>query len=84
MNNIELVINFHVPEDPEAYIHRIGRTGRAGADGKAIMFVSKSELPLLKNIEKRNKIQIKQIDRDGKIVERIEEPVRTGFSKRPR
>jgi ATP-dependent RNA helicase DeaD len=40
MKNIDLVVNFDVPTDPESYIHRIGRTGRAGASGKAIMFVS--------------------------------------------
>lgn len=79
MNNIELVINFHVPEDPEAYIHRIGRTGRAGAEGKAIMFVSKSEGLLLKNIEKRNKIRLKQVDREGNEIERAKEEPKMGF-----
>ena len=44
MNNINLVVNFHVPHDPESYIHRIGRTGRAGASGRAIMFVSTEEM----------------------------------------
>jgi superfamily II DNA/RNA helicase len=40
MDNVGLVINFDVPKEPESYIHRIGRTGRAGASGKAIMLVS--------------------------------------------
>ncbi len=79
MNNINLVLNYHVPEDPEAYIHRIGRTGRAGAEGKAVMFVSAAERLLLKNIEKRNKIVIRQIDREGNTLERKVEAPSTGF-----
>ena len=62
VKNIDLVVNFDVPSDPESYIHRIGRTGRAGAEGKAIMFVSWNEQMALKNIERRNKIVIKQVD----------------------
>ena len=65
MKDIELVVNYHVPEDPEAYIHRIGRTGRAGATGKAIMFVSNQERHYLQNIERRNKITLKQVDING-------------------
>jgi superfamily II DNA/RNA helicase len=61
MKNIELVVNFDVPLDPEAYIHRIGRTGRAWASWKAIMFVSDREKWALKSIERTNKIKIKQI-----------------------
>jgi ATP-dependent RNA helicase RhlE len=79
MNDIDLVINFHVPEDPEAYIHRIGRTGRAGAEGRAVMFVSPSEKMMLRNVEKRNKIVIKQIDLEGNEVERTPEDPRRGF-----
>jgi superfamily II DNA/RNA helicase len=79
MNNIDLVINFHVPEDPESYIHRIGRTGRAGAEGRAIMFVSDAEKMFLKNIERRNKIRIKQVDVHGIEMERKEERPNSGF-----
>lgn len=73
MKNIDLVVNFDVPTDPESYIHRIGRTGRAGASGKAITFVSGSEKYALKNIEKINKIKIKQVDHEWVEVERKEE-----------
>ena len=62
LNNIDLVINYHVPNDPEAYIHRIGRTGRAGADGKAIMFVSTEEERDLNRIEKMHKIEITEVN----------------------
>lgn len=65
VKNIDLVVNFDVPSDPEAYIHRIGRTGRAWAEWNAIMFVANDEKFAFKNIEKRNKITIKQVNEDG-------------------
>lgn len=70
LNNIDLVINYHVPNDPEAYIHRIGRTGRAGAEGKAIMFVSTEENRDLMRIERMHKIEITEINLDGEIIPR--------------
>ena len=73
VKNIELVVNFDVPSDPESYIHRIGRTGRAGAEGKAIMFVANDEKFAFRNIEKRNKITIKQVNEEGEPVERVRE-----------
>ncbi len=82
MNNIDLVINYHVPEDPESYIHRIGRTGRAGAEGKAIMFVSEAEKMFFKNVEKRNKIRIKQVDLQGVEIVRQEESRHGGFQSK--
>jgi ATP-dependent RNA helicase RhlE len=45
------VINFDLPRSAEDYVHRIGRTGRAGADGIAISLVSEAELPQLREIE---------------------------------
>ncbi|MFA5916874.1 MAG: DEAD/DEAH box helicase [Candidatus Gracilibacteria bacterium] len=79
MKNIDLVVNFDVPTDPESYIHRIGRTGRAGAEGKAIMFVSGSEQYSLKNIERTNKIKIKQVNNEGEEIERkVEERSTSG------
>ena len=46
------VFNYDLPNEPEAYVHRIGRTGRAGHDGTAIAFCSEDERPLLKDIQK--------------------------------
>jgi ATP-dependent RNA helicase DeaD len=46
------VINYDIPEDPEAYVHRIGRTGRAGRYGVAITFVTPREIRLLRVIER--------------------------------
>ncbi len=76
LNNIDLVINYHVPNDPEAYIHRIGRTGRAGADGKAIMFVSTEESRDLARIERMHKIEITEVNLAGEVIPRPPKPER--------
>lgn len=52
------VINYELPRDPENYVHRIGRTARAGGDGDAISFCSKKEKVNLKNIQKYIKNEI--------------------------
>jgi hypothetical protein len=48
---VDLVINFELPDDPENYVHRIGRTGRAGAEGTAYSFVSDRDVDALSRIE---------------------------------
>ena len=53
------VINFDIPNDPESYVHRIGRTARAGRTGIAISFCDNSERDLLKEIERIIKSKIK-------------------------
>ncbi|HMR16524.1 MAG TPA: helicase-related protein, partial [Mariniflexile sp.] len=52
------VINFELPNIPEDYVHRIGRTGRAGASGEAISLVSADETTFLRDIEKLVGIKI--------------------------
>lgn len=49
---IELVINYDIPEHPEDYVHRIGRTGRAGSPGTAISFASRDQGGVVRDIEK--------------------------------
>src|SRR5699024_2453886 len=55
VDRIGLVVNFDVPREPEAYVHRIGRTGRAGRSGEAITFIGPHERRALKNIERATK-----------------------------
>lgn len=62
IENLPYVINFDLPNIPETYVHRIGRTGRAGNEGLAISFCSKDEEPYLKDIEKLIRIKLKVID----------------------
>jgi ATP-dependent RNA helicase RhlE len=52
VKGIELVINYDIPEDPENYIHRIGRTGRAGHEGRAISFAMPDQAADVKSIER--------------------------------
>ncbi len=52
VDDIEMVINYDVPKDPEVYVHRVGRTARAGADGLALTLMSPDEWLLMADIEK--------------------------------
>jgi len=52
VNNVSHVFNYHIPFDSESYVHRIGRTGRAGKDGLAITIVTPHEFNSLKKIQK--------------------------------
>jgi len=60
IENVTHVINYDIPENPEVYVHRIGRTGRAGHEGKAITFVSTDEKHLLKSITEFAKSSISE------------------------
>lgn len=51
ISGVSHVYNFDIPQDPESYVHRIGRTGRAGKKGKAVTFVTPREIDHLKIIE---------------------------------
>ncbi|MBL8774041.1 MAG: DEAD/DEAH box helicase [Phenylobacterium sp.] len=57
------VVQFELPNVPEAYVHRIGRTARAGADGSAVAFCADDERGLLKDIEKVTRQRIPSFDR---------------------
>ena len=52
VDNLEYVINYEIPNIPETYVHRIGRTGRAGAKGTAISFCDAEEKAYLRDVEK--------------------------------
>ena len=60
VNNLTHVINYSLPQDPEAYVHRIGRTGRAGKKGVAITFISPWESKKLKFITNHTKTEIRR------------------------
>ncbi|MCC6918441.1 MAG: DEAD/DEAH box helicase [Alphaproteobacteria bacterium] len=62
------VFNYHLPNVPESYVHRIGRTARAGASGIAISLVDNEERPLLRDIEKLIRIKIDSVDRRGQLI----------------
>ncbi len=62
VERISHVINYDVPYDPEAYVHRIGRTGRAGRSGEAIVFVTPRERRMLRAIENVTRQQIELLE----------------------
>lgn len=78
IENVTHVINFDIPQDPESYVHRIGRTGRAGKSGIAITLIQPREFKQLKLIEKLTKTRIKrgQLPSLADIVERQREVLR--------
>ena len=61
IESLPYVINFDLPNIPETYVHRIGRTGRAGNGGISISFCSKDEEPYWKDIQKLIKVDVKTI-----------------------
>lgn len=63
VDDVDIVFNYDLPQDEEYYVHRIGRTGRAGKSGMAFSFVSGKEVYKLKEIERycKTKIKVKQI-----------------------
>jgi ATP-dependent RNA helicase RhlE len=63
VDGVSHVINFDMPNMPESYVHRIGRTARAGAEGIAISFVANDERAFLRDIERLVKISIPSTDR---------------------
>jgi ATP-dependent RNA helicase DeaD len=61
VDRISHVINYDIPYDTEAYVHRIGRTGRAGRQGDAILFVARREMRMLRSIENATGKDIEQM-----------------------
>jgi ATP-dependent RNA helicase DeaD len=91
INDVTHVINYSIPQNPEAYVHRIGRTGRAGKTGIAITFVTPREYSQLKLIEKVAKTTIKKERlpsskavkeaREKELTEALDEAIRDGKHK---
>lgn len=79
INDLSHVINYALPQNPEAYVHRIGRTGRAGKQGTAITFITPSEYRKLVFIQKITKtdIQKQQVPKAADVVKRKIERLHT-------
>ncbi len=88
VDDVDLVINYDVPQDVEYYVHRIGRTGRAGKSGRAITLVTPRDLTRLREIQKYIKVQIPKIplptaidvveSKTKMILEEVRESIRQG------
>ena len=65
VDGVKHVVNFDLPNVPESYVHRIGRTARAGKDGMAISLCAPDERPFLKDIEKLIRAKVPVISVPG-------------------
>lgn len=65
IDQLPQVVNFELPNVPEDYVHRIGRTGRAGSTGAAVSLVDHEEVKLLKGIERLIKREIPRVEAEG-------------------
>lgn len=70
VDNVEIVINYDLPQDTEYYVHRIGRTGRAGRTGRSFTFASSRELYRIRQIERfcHTTIEEKKLPGAGKVL----------------
>lgn len=70
VDNVEIVINYDVPLDVEYYVHRIGRTGRAGKTGQSFTFVNAREIFRIREIERfcRTTVEEKRLPSTGKVL----------------
>jgi len=74
IEDLPVVVNFELPWNPQDYIHRIGRTGRAGATGEAISLVCIDETDLLRGIQRMLKTAIPWTVEEGFVPDRNAEP----------
>jgi ATP-dependent RNA helicase RhlE len=63
IDELMFVVNYDLPNEPETYIHRIGRTGRAGKDGVALSFCDREEFEFLMDIEKLTGQTIRRMEK---------------------
>lgn len=82
VEGITQVVNYDIPHDPDWYVHRIGRTGRAGNEGMAITFYTADETRWLQNLEKKLNITLERQNLAGEKVRRTVKP--TSRPKRKR
>ena len=78
VDGIDLVVNYDLPHVPETYVHRIGRTARAGNSGSAMSFCSADELPQLRAIEKLIRRQIDVLNGEGEMPEAVAMAAKNG------
>jgi len=86
VDDLPLVINYELPHTPEDYVHRIGRTGRAGASGEAISFVAPDEEKYLVEIERmlKKKVSVESVDGFDPVAAAERAPSRERNERAPR
>lgn len=84
VEGITQVVNYDIPHDPDWYVHRIGRTGRAGSEGTTITFYTADETRWLQNLEKKLDITLERQNLAGETVRRTVKPVRPKKKRVPK
>lgn len=84
VEGITQVVNYDIPHDPDWYVQRIGRTGRAGSEGTAITFYTADETRWLQNLEKKLDITLERQNLAGETVRRTVKPVRPKKKRVPK
>ena len=69
IDNIDMIINYDAPNDPEDYIHRIGRTARAASEGEAVTFINEDDMYKFNRIEQMMDMEVRKIHPPGDIGE---------------
>jgi len=82
ITGVSHVVNYDVPNSPDVYVHRIGRTGRAGESGRAVTLITPKQRRELEAIERHAKTEIEQWSANGKPREHARDPDRQ--ARRPR
>ena len=80
ISGVTHVYNFDIPQDPESYVHRIGRTGRAGKEGMAITFVTPREMSYLEVVERTTKKKMERM-KAPTVTDALEGQLRTAKEK---
>jgi ATP-dependent RNA helicase RhlE len=84
VSNVTHVVNFELPDVPESYVHRIGRTARAGTEGAAVSLVENAERNLLRGIERLTRQAIPRVERRSNPPDRATDEIAAGQAiKRP-
>lgn len=76
VDGVTHVFNFNLPEDPDSYVHRIGRTARAGASGVSIIFACEEESMLIPALEEHTGVKMNYIYPEEDLLAELPEPVR--------
>lgn len=84
VEGITQVVNYDIPHDPDWYVHRIGRTGRAGNRGEAYTFYTADETRWLLNLEKKLHISLTRENLGGETVRRVTKPPRPKKKRVPK
>ncbi|WP_022852086.1 DEAD/DEAH box helicase [Limisalsivibrio acetivorans] len=84
VDGVSHVFNYNLPDDADSYVHRIGRTGRAGAKGVSVIFACEEESLLIPQIEEHTGVKLNYIYPEGELMQDLPEPTGPKPERQPR